>query len=43
LKKKLTIFGYPTVIFFSPEGKELDRFSKYEDPEDFLKRLMSLK
>ena len=41
LAEKYKIEGFPTVILFTPEGKEFTRFfaSKYPKTEDFLKYL----
>ncbi len=37
LIEKYNIKGFPTVIFFSPTGKELYRFSGFKNADDFLK------
>jgi thiol:disulfide interchange protein len=41
LADKYKIEGFPTVILFTPEGKEFTRFfaSQFPKPEDFLKHL----
>ncbi len=37
LRRRFDIVGLPTVIFFSPEGKELKRFSGFITAEEFLR------
>ena len=37
--KKYNIKGFPTVIFFTPEGKEFARFSGFLPPDKFIKYL----
>ena len=37
LRQRYAIIGMPTVIFFSPEGKELKRFSGFIPAEEFLR------
>jgi uncharacterized protein YyaL (SSP411 family) len=39
LVKKLNVSGAPTTIIFSPEGKELHRFSGFYPPMEYLKEL----
>jgi len=42
LRKSLNIIGMPTIIFLSPDGKELKRFSGFKTKNEFLKVLNSL-
>jgi thiol:disulfide interchange protein DsbD len=43
LRRSLAIIGMPTVIFFDPGGRELDRFSGFVDGERFVAMLDGLK
>ena len=43
LRKSLQVIGMPTVMFFNPEGKELDRFSGFMEKDKFLSFLDGLK
>ncbi len=42
LRQRFAIIGMPTVIFFSPEGKEIKRFSGFLDIGEFLLTLKDL-
>ena len=39
LAKQYQITGYPTIVFFTPEGKEIDRVVGYEDADHFARSL----
>ncbi|HWF43383.1 MAG TPA: thioredoxin fold domain-containing protein [Candidatus Kapabacteria bacterium] len=39
LAKQYQVNGYPTVVFFSPTGKEIDRVVGYEDADKFARSL----
>lgn len=43
LRKSLQVIGMPTVMFFSPEGKEINRFSGFMEKDKFLSFLDGLK
>jgi thioredoxin-related protein len=35
--------GYPTLLFLTPEGEELDRFDDFMPPDDFLATIDRIK
>ncbi len=39
LVKKLEVRGAPTIIIFSPEGKELKRFAGFLPPQEYLREI----
>ncbi|MCU0290349.1 MAG: protein-disulfide reductase DsbD, partial [Acidobacteria bacterium] len=41
LRKSLKVIGMPTVMFFNPQGQEINRFSGFMDKEKFLRFLDS--
>lgn len=41
-RKKLGVIGMPTVIFLGPDGKELKRFSGFQDADTFLSTISGL-
>jgi thiol:disulfide interchange protein DsbD len=43
LRKSLQVIGMPTVMFFNPEGKEINRFSGFMEKDKFLSFLDGLK
>ncbi len=43
LRKSLGVIGMPTVIFFNPDGSEIDRFSGFKKKGEFLQFLDTLK
>ncbi len=43
MRKSLGVIGMPTVIFFNPDGSEIDRFSGFRKKDKFLKFLAGVK
>jgi len=43
LRQSLGVIGMPTVIFFNPDGSELNRFSGFKKKDEFLQFLDQLK
>lgn len=43
LRKSLNVIGMPTVIFFNPDGSEVNRFSGFKKKDEFIQFLDSLK
>ena len=43
LRKSLNVIGMPTVIFFNPDGSEVNRFSGFKKKGEFIQFLDSLK
>jgi thiol:disulfide interchange protein DsbD len=43
LRKSLNVIGMPTVIFFNPDGSEINRFSGFKKKDEFIQFLDSLK
>lgn len=43
LRKSLGVIGMPTVIFFNPDGSEINRFSGFKKKDEFLQFLDKLK
>ena len=44
LRRKYAVIGMPTVIFFDPDGVELERFSGFKDADDLaaiMRRILS--